>query len=299
MEAIAQGLAEPRTRTKWRYRSDAARVVIVFTDASFKETMSIPEAKGGSLQDVANVVMANRIILSLFAPNFEGYDRLSQIDKSEWEVVEYEGLNAAGGAAEVHVRPGQLPHHAEAARRERVALGRDRGALSARARASARHGQEAQGRRHASAATASPRCSGPGMMAISYARAGAATGGRSSSSSTSRRRRRSSGTRPSSPTRRSSSARVRERQGRALRRAPGRRVRGALGRAAATSRRTSSSRTAPTCSRCSTRSASSTGATEGRARARPGGLGAPRDLGEGAHGRRSRRCTSRRSCTPT
>jgi hypothetical protein len=78
---------------KWRYRSDAARVVIVFTDASFKETMSLPEAKGGSLQDVANIVMANRIILSLFAPNFEGYDRLSQIDKSEWEVVEYEGLN--------------------------------------------------------------------------------------------------------------------------------------------------------------------------------------------------------------
>jgi hypothetical protein len=55
--------------------------------------MSLPEAKGGSLQDVANLVMANRIILSLFAPNFEGYDRLSQIDKSEWEVVEYEGLN--------------------------------------------------------------------------------------------------------------------------------------------------------------------------------------------------------------
>lgn len=78
---------------KWRYRSDAARVVIVFTDASFKETMSIPEAKGGSLQDVANVIMANRIILSLFAPQFEGYDRLSQIDKSEWEVVEFEGLN--------------------------------------------------------------------------------------------------------------------------------------------------------------------------------------------------------------
>ena len=78
---------------KWRYRSDAARVVIVFTDASFKETMSIQEAKGGSLQDVANIVMANRIILSLFAPNMEGYDRLSQIDKSEWEVVEYEGLS--------------------------------------------------------------------------------------------------------------------------------------------------------------------------------------------------------------
>ena len=87
MEATAKG-AQTIENDKWRYRSDAARVVVVFTDASFKETMSIPEAKGGSLQDVANVVMANRIILSVFAPNFEGYDRLSQIDKSEWEVVE-------------------------------------------------------------------------------------------------------------------------------------------------------------------------------------------------------------------
>ncbi len=92
MEAMPKG-SQTVDPNKWRYRSDAARVVIVFTDASFKETMGIPEAKGGSLQDVANVVMANRIILSLFAPNFEGYDRLSQIDKSEWEVVEYEGLS--------------------------------------------------------------------------------------------------------------------------------------------------------------------------------------------------------------
>lgn len=92
MQASAKG-AQTEEAEKWRYRSDAARVVIVFTDASFKETMSIPEAKGGSLQDVANAVMANRIILSLFAPNFEGYDRLSQIDKSEWETVEFEGLS--------------------------------------------------------------------------------------------------------------------------------------------------------------------------------------------------------------
>lgn len=93
MEAVPKG-SQSEDAGKWRYRSDAARVVIVFTDASFKETLLIPEAKGGSLQDVANVVMANRVILSLFAPNFEGYDRLSQIDKSEWEVVEFDGLNA-------------------------------------------------------------------------------------------------------------------------------------------------------------------------------------------------------------
>jgi hypothetical protein len=92
LEAVAKG-AQSEDPMKWRYRSDAARVVIVFTDAPYKETMSLPEAKGGSFQDVANIVMANRIILSIFAPNFEGYDRLSQIDKSEWEVVEYEGLS--------------------------------------------------------------------------------------------------------------------------------------------------------------------------------------------------------------
>ena len=92
MAAVPKG-SQTEDAEKWRYRSDAARVVIVFTDAPFKETMSLPEAKGGSLQDVANLVMANRIILSVFAPNFEGYDRLSQIDKSEWEVVEFEGLS--------------------------------------------------------------------------------------------------------------------------------------------------------------------------------------------------------------
>ena len=92
MPATPKG-AQIEDAGKWRYRSDAARVVIVFTDASFKETMGIEAAKGGSLQDVANLIMANRVILSLFAPNFEGYDRLSQIDKSEWEVVEFEGLN--------------------------------------------------------------------------------------------------------------------------------------------------------------------------------------------------------------
>lgn len=92
MSATPKG-SQAEDPEKWRYRSDAARVVIVFTDAPFKETLGVAEAKGGSLQDVANVIMANRIILSLFAPNFEGYDRLSQIDKSEWEVVEFEGLN--------------------------------------------------------------------------------------------------------------------------------------------------------------------------------------------------------------
>lgn len=77
---------------KWRYRSSAARVVVVFTDATFKEPMTISEANGGGLDDVSNIVTANRIILSIFAPNFECYERLSEIDKSEWEVIELPGM---------------------------------------------------------------------------------------------------------------------------------------------------------------------------------------------------------------
>ena len=63
---------------------DAACIVIVFTNASFKETLGIVEAKGGSLQDVASVIVASCVIFNLFASNFEDYDRLSRIDKFEW-----------------------------------------------------------------------------------------------------------------------------------------------------------------------------------------------------------------------
>ncbi|HEY0016745.1 MAG TPA: vWA domain-containing protein [Longimicrobium sp.] len=85
--------AQSTDPTKWRYRSDAARVVVVFTDASFKPSMSIPEARGGGVQDVTNAIINSRIILSLFAPDMPGYDELSQIDKSEWEAISYPGLN--------------------------------------------------------------------------------------------------------------------------------------------------------------------------------------------------------------
>jgi len=76
---------------RWRYRSAAARVVIVFTDASYKETMSLPEARGGRFEDVVNAVQANRIVLSLFAPDMPCYNRLSGIDKSEWEPIHIDG----------------------------------------------------------------------------------------------------------------------------------------------------------------------------------------------------------------
>lgn len=83
---------------KWRYRSDAARVVIVFTDASFKDPMHTPA--GGTIDDVKNACHANKIILNLFAPDMKCYDRLSAIDKCEWNAIEFDDSTAPAEALE-------------------------------------------------------------------------------------------------------------------------------------------------------------------------------------------------------
>ena len=76
-------------RNKWRYR--ASRSVVVFTDASFRNE-SIPEPRWIAPGCRHSSWQPHHP--ELVRPNFEGYDRLSQIDKSEWEVVEFDGLNA-------------------------------------------------------------------------------------------------------------------------------------------------------------------------------------------------------------
>lgn len=75
---------ESESPGSWRYRSAAARVVVVFTDASFKPTMAIPEARGGGIVDLSNLCTGNRIILSIFAPEMSCYDDLSVIQRSEY-----------------------------------------------------------------------------------------------------------------------------------------------------------------------------------------------------------------------
>lgn len=86
--------AQAEDPNRWRYRSDAARVVVAFTDAPFKEKMSVAAASGGTVDDVSNILTQNRIILSLFAPNFPCYESLSETDKSEWEVIDIPGKTA-------------------------------------------------------------------------------------------------------------------------------------------------------------------------------------------------------------
>jgi len=68
---------------KWRYRSHAARVVIIFTDASFHPTTK----DGGTMDDIALACTANRLLLFIFAPEIECFDDLASIDKSEYEAI--------------------------------------------------------------------------------------------------------------------------------------------------------------------------------------------------------------------
>lgn len=93
MEELPRGeqTLDPR---RWRHASDAARVVIVFTDTTYHETMSIPEARGGTLDDVANAVMSRRVYLHVFAPDDPCYERLSEIDRAELDPICRPGDNA-------------------------------------------------------------------------------------------------------------------------------------------------------------------------------------------------------------
>ncbi len=77
----------PEDPLRWRYRSTAGRVVVIFTDAPFKPNMAIPEARGGGFQDIQNAVQSNRIILSIFAPDLACYNELGSLDKAEYIAV--------------------------------------------------------------------------------------------------------------------------------------------------------------------------------------------------------------------
>jgi len=89
MEECDKGDQTPDPR-KWRHRRDAARVVIVFSDATFHATMSVPGATGGGVNDLGMLIAAKRIFLSIFAPEFDCYADLAAIDRSEYESIPFD-----------------------------------------------------------------------------------------------------------------------------------------------------------------------------------------------------------------
>ena len=86
-EACERGEAE--SDLKWRARGTAARVV--FTDASYHPTMSIPLASGGKATDAKNAMVQAKIRLSVFAPELPCYDELSDLPHSEFTLIPLNG----------------------------------------------------------------------------------------------------------------------------------------------------------------------------------------------------------------
>ena len=79
---------------KWRYRSHGIRVVIIFADATYHPTTK----EGGTLDDITLACTGNRILLFIFAPELDCYDKLAEIDKSEYEAIEIMGGESAADA---------------------------------------------------------------------------------------------------------------------------------------------------------------------------------------------------------
>jgi hypothetical protein len=85
MPAMAEG--GQAEANNWRHHHDAARCVIVFTDASTHMVTALPEAKGVSFEDVAREVMSARLRLSIYCPEADCYQTISGIDKCEIEFI--------------------------------------------------------------------------------------------------------------------------------------------------------------------------------------------------------------------
>ena len=76
------GVQEGADPNKWRARGTIARAVIFFTDATFKDPMTIPEAAGGGLQDAKNAITGAKILLFGFCPETDNYCMLGCIGRS-------------------------------------------------------------------------------------------------------------------------------------------------------------------------------------------------------------------------
>ncbi len=73
----------------WRERHDAARALIVFTDAPYKPVMVAPGCNNGRIDDVRNLCVQEKILLTVIAPTselpgYECFDPLGAINKANY-----------------------------------------------------------------------------------------------------------------------------------------------------------------------------------------------------------------------
>lgn len=74
----------------WRDHRQARRCVIVFTDAPFHETTTLPEAPGLAWVDIAGIAMQERLHIFLFAPEMDCHDNLACIDRCEYMAIPFD-----------------------------------------------------------------------------------------------------------------------------------------------------------------------------------------------------------------
>lgn len=95
------GRGEAAQEDKWRYASDAARCIIVVTDASFHMNMATEGvAPGATLDDIVQLLQQERIRLSIFAPEMECHYMLSATDKCTYEAIEIPDPDAPHAAVQ-------------------------------------------------------------------------------------------------------------------------------------------------------------------------------------------------------
>lgn len=83
----AEASGEVAGANMWRHRHDAARCVIVFTDAPCHMVTSAPETGGATFADVVREVHAARLRMSLYGPECDSITQVSGIDKCEVDYI--------------------------------------------------------------------------------------------------------------------------------------------------------------------------------------------------------------------
>jgi hypothetical protein len=98
MYVISQWPSAPKggqvSATEWRHRHDAARIVVIFTDASAKPSFKAADGSIGSVHDLINTYHAQKLKVILYAPEAPIYAELSEMNGLEWEPIGVVGENA-------------------------------------------------------------------------------------------------------------------------------------------------------------------------------------------------------------
>jgi hypothetical protein len=79
--------AAPPSNLGWRHRHDAARVVVIFTDAGCKNTFTTSDGSEGTVDDLIRALHASKLEVHLLAPEALVYFDLAAMDGLKWEPV--------------------------------------------------------------------------------------------------------------------------------------------------------------------------------------------------------------------